>query len=154
MTNPHNNQQHRGQRVLALALFAIGSLVVAGCNNGPKRVEVSGDVSFDGKPLPAGRIFFNPDFTKGNDGPQGYAEIKNGKYNTRSSGKGACGGATVVKIEGYEAGAGDKPGFVGAKLFNEYETKLDLPLETCTRNFDVPASAAANLKKGAKESGR
>jgi hypothetical protein len=154
MTNLHANQQRRARRVVARFLFTIGCLAVVGCNNGPKRVDVSGDVTFDGKPLPAGRIFFNPDFTKGNDGPQGYAEIKNGKYNTRTNGKGACGGATVVKIEGYQAGAGDKPGFVGPKLFNEYETKLDLPLETCNRNFDVPASAAANLKKGAKESGR
>jgi len=139
-------------RVAVFAGCTIACLLVLGCGE-PKRVDVSGDVTFDGKPLPAGRIYFDPDFAKGNDGVQGYAEIKDGKYDTRKGGKGACGGATIVKIEGYQAGTGEKPGFVGPKLFNEYQTTTELPLESCTRDFTVPASAAEGLKKQPKGGG-
>src|SRR5204862_378695 len=78
------------------AIVGVLGLAAVGC--GESRVEVSGEVTFDGKPVPAGRIYFNPDFTKGNDGPQGYADIKDGKFDTRNKGKGACGGPTIAVI--------------------------------------------------------
>jgi hypothetical protein len=128
------------------AVLVAGCLAVAGCG-GPSAVEVSGEITFDGKPLPAGRIYFNPDVTKGNDGPQGYAEIRDGKYDTRNGGRGAWGGPTIAVIQGYDGSKGPTPGWLGNRLFREYQEAIDLPKEPCTRNFTVPASAASDLPK-------
>lgn len=115
---------------IGFVLFAAAFIAVSGCG-GPKSVEVSGNVTFDGKPLPSGRIYFNPDYTKGPDGPQGYAEIKDGKFDTRNGGKGAFGGPTIVVIK-------------ALPHFKEYQEAIDLPNEPTKRNFDVPASAGAS----------
>src|SRR5205807_6772258 len=88
-----------GRRPGLCAALVAACLAAPGCG-GSRGVEVSGEVTFDGKPVPAGRIYFNPDVTKGNDGPQGYAEIHDGKFDTSKGGKGACGGPTVVVISG------------------------------------------------------
>lgn len=45
--------------LLSLLLFLIWSTVV-GCNNNPEVAPVSGIVMMDGKPLPGGRIMFEP----------------------------------------------------------------------------------------------
>ena len=80
---------------------------------------------------------------QGNSGPQGYADIKEGKFDTSQGGKGCTGGVVVVRIEGFEAT--DQPGVFGKPLFAAFELKDDLPREACTRTFEVPASAASGL---------
>jgi hypothetical protein len=49
-------------------------------------------VTYDGKPVPGGRILFTPD--RGNPGPASVAEITDGKYRTRSE-KGVIGADQV-----------------------------------------------------------
>jgi hypothetical protein len=117
-----------------------------GCG-GPRAADVSGKVTFNGQPIPAGMIYFNPDFTKSNDGAQGFADIHNGEFDTRKKGKGACGGPTIVSIEGFDGEGGGKPGALGNRLFVPFEVKVDLPKTDCKQDFDVPASAADNLVK-------
>ena len=54
-------------------------LTVAGCGkSGPARFDLHGEVKYKGKPLPAGVLIFDPDAKRGNDGPQGYALVKDG----------------------------------------------------------------------------
>ena len=56
--------------------------------------RVSGMITFNGQPVPAGKIYFTPDTSKGNSGPTGYADITNGRYDTASeAGKGIFHGA-------------------------------------------------------------
>jgi hypothetical protein len=129
-----------------VALF-VCILALCGCG-GPQRGEVSGNVTFAGKPLPAGRIYFTPDFTKGNDGPQGFADIRDGMFDTRVGGKGSSGGPMIVVIRGYDGIAGDTPGSLGKRLFMDFQIPVELPKEDCTRDFEVPASAADHLPKG------
>src|SRR4051812_13383796 len=76
------------------------AIFLGGCA-ASERNDVSGEITYDGKPVPAGRIYFTPDLDKGNDGPQGYAPIKDGKYDTRKDGQGATGGPMIVVIKGY-----------------------------------------------------
>jgi hypothetical protein len=140
-------------RPIGWAVLAAGWLALAGCGGGPRGVEVAGEVLFDGKPLPAGRIYFNPDFAKGNDGPQGHAVIQNGKFDTRKGGRPATAGPTIAVIQGYDGDQTDVPGSMGNPLFREYQTAVELPRETCTQNFEVPASAAEDAPK-APRSGR
>lgn len=61
--------------LLLVIAFASGS----GCGPaGPERAEVSGTVTFNGRPVEQGAITFFP--APGVVGPEGGSEIKNGKY--------------------------------------------------------------------------
>jgi hypothetical protein len=109
-----------------------------GCSNRPNLYQVSGTVTYAGKPLPAGVIFFDPDFTRQNDGPQGYALIKDGRYDTAAQGgKGVVGGPYVARIDGFDG----KPGRelpMGSAIFTRYQKPIDLPKGAATQDFDVP----------------
>ncbi len=107
-------------------------------------VDVAGTVTFDGQPVPSGRIYFNPDFSKQNDGPQGFADIKNGTFDTRQGGRKSPTGAVVARVEGFD-GKTTNPQFYGNPLFQPYEIKLDLPREASTQKLEVPGSAAKGL---------
>ncbi len=51
-------------------------------------------------------------------------------------------------IQGFEAiTAPDGKVTMGKPLFAEFRSPLELPVEDAVRDFDVPASAAANLPK-------
>jgi hypothetical protein len=129
--------------------------VLAGCS-GDGTYNVSGKVTFKNAPVPAGKIYFIPDGEKGNTGPTGYADIKDGSYNTSwSGGKGAVGGPTVVAIEGFDPSSpakvakGDTSGEQTVKaLFPQYEFKVELPRSSTTKDFDVPAEAAKRRDTG------
>jgi hypothetical protein len=119
-------------------ILALTCVLVAGCSQGPRRYHVSGTVTHQGKPLPAGVIFFTPDIRQGNDGPQGYAIIKEGHYDTTEpGGKGVLGGAHTVRIEGFDGKPGNELP-LGKPLFTDYQTTVDFPKGEATQNFDVP----------------
>ncbi len=130
-------------KLLAAAGFVTClALVPCGCGgdgDGPPRFDVSGRVTFNSQPVPFGRVVFDPDTAAGNKGPQGFAEIRDGSYDTRS-GRGSIGGPHIVRITGFgtdpKTGNEDNP--VPA-LFPEYQTKVDLPKAKATQDFDVPA---------------
>lgn len=121
----------------ALPVSVTACVLMVGCG-GPKLYDVSGRVSYDGQPLPAGVIYFDPDVTKKNDGPQGYAIIKDGAYSTATKGgRGIAGGPHVVRIEGFDG----KPGAelpLGKPLFTDYQERRDLPRAGSQQDFTVP----------------
>ena len=149
--------------VLACA-FALG------CGDG-KTVRVSGEVKFKGQPVPAGKIYFIPDTSAGHTGPTGYADIKDGKYDTDApGGRRAHSGPVIVAIEGIDPNAPpEKPkegekGEKGEKsevsaestgklLFPRYETKFDVPTSAATKDFEVPADAAKGPVQAGKKPG-
>jgi len=145
--------------ILSGVLPVLVCLLVPGCG-GDKTYRVSGKVTFKGQPIPAGKIYFTPDSSKGNSGPTGYADIKNGEYDTSSSdGKGVVGGPTIIAIEGIDPNEkpdkidkSDKSGEVLVKsLFPRYETSADLPKSSSTKDIDVPAEATKGpVQKGPK----
>jgi hypothetical protein len=116
-------------------------VALAGCADGAgkKVVHVRGTVTHKGKPLPLGLIVFEPDPAKGNTGPQGHAEIKDGKFDTRISQKGAVPGPQLVRITGGD-GVNPEP-FTpfGNLLFDEYSTRIDGAPDGPDLTFDVPA---------------
>jgi len=123
---------------LASVVIPLVAIFLAGCSSGDnqQRYRVSGDVKFDGQPVPYGEVLFTPDGAKGNSGAQGIADIKDGKYDTQGSrAPGFAGGPTVVRVMAFrDAG--------GKELICEYEYQADLPKSAITHNIDVPASAA------------
>jgi hypothetical protein len=114
------------------------ALAVTGCGEtGPKRYHLAGKVTLAGQPVPAGQIFFDPDISKGNDGPAGFAFIKNGTYDTRLDGRAHVGGAHQVRIQAFDG----KPGSelpLGRMLVPEFSTTADLPKQKASQDFDVP----------------
>lgn len=129
---------------LGLLSLALGVLVGAssGCGNdtsGPQRYAVSGAVTHNGQPVPKGFITLEPDSEQGNSGPGGGAEIVNGRYDTKIE-KGIVGGFYKVRITGTDGvpvtiSGEELPD--GKPLFKPYETKIDFPKETTTRDFEV-----------------
>src|SRR5689334_1452970 len=113
-------------RVLA-AFASLSLLALAGCGeSGPQRFNVSGTVTYAGQPLPAGVIWFDPDFSKQNDGPQGYAFIKEGKFDSATTESGPSGGPHVVRIEGFDGKPGEELP-MGKPMFHDFSQSVDLP---------------------------
>jgi hypothetical protein len=131
-------------RVLANLCLGVACLAAAGCG-GEKaaRSDVAGVVTVDGTPLVAGRIYFTPDASRQNSGPQGVADIKDGRFDTRvGRGTGGPGGPVTILIQGFDGQiTPDRP--MGNAIFT-YEAKVELPRESATRNFDLKS---AEVKK-------
>lgn len=118
-------------------------LACSGCGRrGPERFRVHGTVMHAGAPVPLGRIVFEPDFSRGNRGPQGFAPIENGRFDTAAKFcQGVVGGPMVVRIDGFERiGNAEDASTAGRRLFDTFETRLVLPREATARDFDVPTS--------------
>lgn len=120
---------------LALILFA------AGCaRSGPETFHVSGMVTYQDQPLPAGVIYFDPDVTKGHDGPQGFARIKDGKFDTRiPPAKPVTAGPHIVRISGFN-GKPQNELPLGLPIFPEYSLKLEMPREDSEHTLTVPSA--------------
>lgn len=128
----------------ATAALVLLSGLVVGCG-GDKLGHVSGKVTFGGKPVPAGSIQIQPDGSKGNVGPSGYAEIKDGKYDTQlSGGKAAKPGPVIFAVEGIDPvpPPGAAPDVTTTVLFPRYEVSGELPPATSIKDIEVPLTAA------------
>lgn len=135
-----------GISIPGASLLIVLSLLT-GCsdNSGPQRYEVSGSVTFDGKPVPKGFVTFSPDTEAGNSGPGGGAEIRDGVYRT-ADGKGVVGGPHRIRIIGFDGMARTESGEEladGASLFTPYETTIDFPDEDTVQNFEIPDNAVS-----------
>ena len=124
---------------LALLFLAGGLLAAEGCGKAKaQRHHLSGRVTFQGKPVPMGQIVFEPDIRQGNRGPQGYAEILDGQYQTDQHGKGVMMGALTVEISGFPPADGSA-GNPDTPLFTPYKTTAQVSKETTTLDFEVPS---------------
>jgi hypothetical protein len=124
------------RRPLAAALAAAVAAVV-GCGGDEKLYNVSGTVTYNGKPVPKGLIFFDPDPAKGGTGTQGFANITDGRYTTAVNGKGVRGGAYTVRVAGFDGKEANEAPF-GQYLFPEYVLPKELPKADSELNVDVP----------------
>jgi hypothetical protein len=114
-------------------LFAFGLIASAGCSKQEKLYRVSGVVTHAGKPIPKGLIFFDPKA----DGPQGFANIVDGKYDTAIQGKGIRGGSYNIRVNGFDGKEANEAPF-GQALFPEYNGAKDLPQEDSTYDLEIP----------------
>jgi hypothetical protein len=115
-------------------------LAVAGCGRqGPPQLDVSGEVTWQGQPVPAGIITFTPDVRQGNSGAQGVAKIRNGRYSTRDSGgRGAAPGPQVITVLGYDGQNPTDESPLGQMLFPEYQLERDLSESRSTLDIAIP----------------
>jgi hypothetical protein len=113
--------------------------LAAGCSPGPEVYPVTGTVTYDGKPLPAGQIFFEADVQKGRCAPQGFAEVKDGHFDTAKGGRGVIGGPYVIRIQGFD-GKPNEELALGKPLFSDYIESRDIPKGPAQLEFSVPSA--------------
>jgi hypothetical protein len=120
--------------VILVSILAI----LAGCSSSERIYDLSGAVTYQDKPVPAGHIRIEPDTSAGNSGPSGFAKIKDGRYDTRVlDGRGTIGGPHLVFILGLD-GVPRGELLNGLPVFPDYSTTVDLPKKSGTYDFAVP----------------
>jgi hypothetical protein len=117
-------------------------ITVVGCSDsGPSRTAIWGNVNWKGQPIPKGIVYFGPDTSKGNTGPQGFALISDGKYDTRAkNSKGCMQGphkAIIHGCDGQDIGPGTP---YGHNLFVPFEMAIDIPSAGGEFDLSVPDS--------------
>jgi len=128
---------HRLPRAFACA-WPLLALAAVGCGQAQSDTfHVSGQVTFDGKPVPAGTILFQPDKSQGASGPAGLAIIRNGTFDTAApDGRGTTGGAQRVQITGLD-GKPVEMGPQGVPIFPAHNETILLPQADSTHDFDI-----------------
>ena len=126
-------------------LILLAAVISSGC--GPRdRYALSGSVTFDGKPIPAGTITFVP-FGAGKPGrTAAFCEIKAGKYDTKT-GRNPGSGPHRVMISGcdgvpYQSQMGEivENHPMGKQLFPTHLVEIDVPEKNgMVFDFAVPA---------------
>jgi len=101
------------------------------------RWDLSGNVTYGGKPVAEGHITFDP-ITPGAGG--GFAKVVDGIYDTRNEGRDHPGGAHRVTVVAYKGLKNPKnPDSDVLPLFPAYEVEVEFPQKKSTMDFDVPA---------------
>lgn len=133
----HKLRTDRG--ICSISLAAVGLLLSAGCGEPkPKVYRVHGEVTFKGKPVPKGNVFFDPDLSKGTSGKQGFASILDGKYDTAAAdGDGIEKGAYVVRVQSYDGKPSDEYPF-GNALTAEFVIKQSFEEDDNSFNIAIP----------------
>ena len=124
-------------------LFVLLACLV-GCGE-PKlvRYPISGKVTYQGKPVPAGEIKFVPDNERSNFGPATYMMIVDGDY-ASMEGYGILGGAYIIEITGNEKKDEEIEvnGMImvesGKPLFSPYTTTHEFERAEQVHDFEVP----------------
>ena len=145
-TKIHRRLCEQGPRRWPATLIVVVA-ALSGCGpRGLQRFHVEGTVTFDGKPVPSGAIRFEPDSTKGNVGPVGYAAIKDGRYTTATEGsKGSLKGPIVAFLTG---GPAPDPKVEFPRMwFAEYRTTLTLEPKSGATTFDIDVPKEAPKPK-------
>lgn len=127
--------------VMAVALAAA---LGCGPGDGGGNAQMRGKVTFKGQPVQLGRVYFDADQKKNPGGQSGYADIKDGRYDTAAGGKAPSAGPVNVRVEGLTP-----PGANGLHglLFRQYEFPADLPAGKSEKDIEVPAALGEKLPK-------
>ena len=136
----------RSLRNLSLIVVVAGAFAGCSRSDGPARYDLKGVVTYDGKPVPVGFVTFIPNADKGNKGPGGGTDVKDGMFDT-TAGKGMVGGPHKIQVVGFDGVSVVISGSrfeEGTPLFPRYEFEADLPSEAGTFDIEVPV---AKVKK-------
>jgi len=106
-----------------LFVMTILWLAILGCSAEVPTFPVEGMVTFKGKALPKGEIYFDPDISI--KGPQGRALISEGKFSTKDINSRIVSGKYIIRIHGFD-GKPREEAPMGKALFPTYELPMEL----------------------------
>jgi hypothetical protein len=137
--------------VRALTTVTAVACLFASDGCGPPKREIahlSGKITLNGKPIPAGFINFIPG-VGGGEAKQ--FDIKDGQYNTAEGpNPGIYPGENRIYIQGTDgkvpSGADADFWPKGKQVMNPYEFNFTVPSGTNTKDIEVPASYGQNVK--------
>lgn len=121
-----------------LLLFLL--FTVCGCQKSDDpRVHLSGQVTWNGNPVPAGHVLLSPDAAKGNSGAQGMAAIRDGHYDTSATGgRPAMPGSVTVTIHAFDGKSSSNDSPNGTRLFMPYDMDIEVPSESGEFDLAIP----------------
>lgn len=128
-------------RSLMLGVVICG-LVGCGGSGGVERFGVAGTVTFEGKPVPFGSVKIEPDRKKGGSGPAGFAQIRDGKFDTAESGRGSVKGPMLVTVQGVATDA-----VYAQPIFKPYQTAVEVGDDNEPLEIVVPDELKLKTKK-------
>lgn len=137
MTSP-NQVRHRYLIAVCLVLMTATSCGTSG----PARYQLTGAITYQGKPVPAGTMRFEPVGSVVNKDSVSEAEIKDGEYATLP-GRGVVGGPHRMYVFGFNGIPEPGSGPMGASIFEGYVTEIDLPEEASAIDIVVPDTVRA-----------
>jgi hypothetical protein len=127
-------------RIVSLALVAL-----AGCGGESlDRYPLTGTVTYDGKPVESGVIFFEPKASAGKLAPTVYLSIEDGKLDAEN--EGPVKGTYHVIVRGYDKSKErvDDDGItITPQLFPDYEFDVEIPPPDNVLNVEVPKGGTA-----------
>jgi len=109
-----------------LVVSAFG-LFLAGCG-GDGLKDVSGTVSLKGKAVPKGMVWFDPASSHPAKPVQGYAFIEEGKFDSKTKGRGVAKGPYLVRVEAFDG-----------KSSSEFPYGKQLSTQSLETNLEIPA---------------
>src|SRR5262245_43746070 len=125
-----------GKPLARLVPLGILSIVVLGCGDGLKRHRIQGTVTFQGKPVEFGGIFFEPTDSIGPVATTVIVKVRQGKYDTEGDGPVSgkysviVGGVDQSKNRVDDDGVTHKP-----QLFKDYTFEVEMPPPGNTLNI-------------------
>jgi hypothetical protein len=130
-----------------LCCFVLGFLFYSGCStkHDVDGVDVWGTAIWGDDPIPTGMVTFTPDASQGNTGHQGWAEIKDGEFDTRkANGKLAPKGPCVILISSKQPSQDPSHPRVTGVILRHQQT-LDISSESGQLDLTVPESQKASV---------
>jgi hypothetical protein len=140
--------------VTFIAFGALGTLFLAGCGTGPRRVPAGGTVTLDEKPMEGGILYFDPDAAKGNSARVSCMSPirKDGRFDLRTDGVERSDSGPGIPLGWYKVyvrvnDPGEVPIFPGQPAY-KINPKFRNPDKTplAIEVVDNPAPGAYDLK--------
>jgi len=137
----YSSRSGQPERAWFVLLSLSGALALGCGGDGLTRYPVKGTVTFQGKPVEFGAIFFEPTASVGEVAPTVYLPVRDGKYDAGQEGPVKGKYRVVVGGEDRSSKKVDSDGVTHTKqLFADYKFEVEIPPPDNTLNVEVPAS--------------
>jgi hypothetical protein len=131
--------------VVTCLILSCITLLTTGCGGKPPMSQISGTVTFKGKPIPAGNVMFTPDVSIAGGQIRMFMVTEGAFDSTKDPAPGLMPGKYDVTITGYD-GKKIPMFFQGKQIFNSVHEPLEVPTGSTKKDFVVPDSAGVNVK--------